>query len=428
MGFHRPSRIALIITIILVLCAGMALLVGASDRTAIDDVKYTAKMILRGHVNPAKLDTGLPVITIETRKRQAVTSKEQYIHAGIEISDPNNSGNNLQTEVEIRGRGNTTWKANKKPYRIKFPEKTSLFGHEKAKSWVLLANNQDTTLVLNTTAFELGRRMEFPFVNHCTHVELILNGRYEGSYTVTEQIQTGRGRVDIDEERGFLVELDNHYDDEPKFRTPLLGLPVMIKHPEDVPEDGAYDFVKTAVNELEAALFSDSFPHNNYRDLIDMDNFIDYIMINEITRNIDLQMFHSIYLHRDGGEDSKIRLGPLWDFDFGFDFNNGFYFNDVSGMFYNTTFRDGLGKPFFDRFFEDPFFRTKYKERWNETYSDLAGMETFIDQTAALVDASQQADRTVWWWKKGNYKEEIERLKDWWRRRIAYLNTEINKW
>jgi hypothetical protein len=34
----------------------------------------------------------------------------------------------------------------------------------------------------------------------------------------------------------------------------------------------------------------------------------------------------------------------------------------------------------------------------------------------------------VWWWKKGNYKEEIERLKDWWRRRIAYLNTEINKW
>jgi hypothetical protein len=268
--------------------------------------------------------------------------------------------------------------------------------------------------------------MGFPFANHCTHVELILNGRYEGSYTVTEQIQAGRGRVEIDEDTGFLVEIDDHYDEEPKFRTPVLELPVMIKHPEDFPEDGAYDFVKSAVNELEAALFSDSFPNNNYRALIDLDNFIDYIMINEITRNVDLQMFHSVYLHRDGSGDSKIRLGPLWDFDFGFDFYAGFYFNDVSGMFYNTTFRDGPGKPFFDRFFEDPSFRTKYKERWNEKYSDIAGMETFIDQMAALLDKSQQADRKVWWWKKGDPKKEIERMKDWWRRRIAYLNTEIN--
>ncbi|MDR1353523.1 MAG: CotH kinase family protein, partial [Treponema sp.] len=61
----------------------------------------------------------------------------------------------------MRGRGNSTWKANKKPYRIRFREKTSLFGYEKARSWVLLAKNQDTTLILNTTAFELGRRIGF---------------------------------------------------------------------------------------------------------------------------------------------------------------------------------------------------------------------------------------------------------------------------
>jgi spore coat protein CotH len=426
MGLRRPFRVVLIIAIILVLCAGMALFVKSSDLAFADDIKYTAKMILRGHVNPAKLDTGLPIIKIETRKREAVTSRERYIDAAIEIIDPNNSRNNLQAEAEIRGRGNSTWGASKKPYRIRFLEKTSLFGHEKAKSWVLLANNQDPTLILNTTVFELGRRMGFPFSNHCTHVELILNGRYEGSYTVTEQIQAGRGRVEIDEDTGFLVEMDDHYDEEPKFKTPVLGLPVMIKHPEDLPEDSAYDFVKNGINEFEAALFSDSFPHNNYRDLIDMDNFIDYIMINEITRNVDFQKPHSVYLYRSGKTDSKIRLGPLWDFDFGFDFNEGFYFNDASGMFYNSTFQNGQGKPFFDRFFEDPSFRTKYKERWNEKYSDIAGMEIFIDQMAALLDKSQQADRKVWWWKKGYPEKEIERMKDWWRRRITYLNTEIN--
>jgi spore coat protein CotH len=421
-------RTILTIAIVFVLCAVMASLAVSSGFIGIDDIKYTAKMILRGHVNPEKLDTGLPIIKIETRSRQAITSKERYINAGIEIIDPNNSRNNLQSEVQIRGRGNSTWNANKKPYRIKFSEKKSLFGHEKAKSWVLLANNQDPTLILNTTAFELGRRMEFPFANHCTHVELILNGRYEGSYTVTEQIQTGRGRVEIDEDTGFLVEIDAHYDEDPKFRTPILELPVMIKHPEDLPEDTAYDFVKNTIHELEAALFADSFPYNNYHDLIDLDNFIDYIMINEITRNDEIQLFHSVYLHQGGNEDSKVRLGPLWDFDAGFDFNSrGVYFNDVSGMFYNTTMRNGPGKPFFDRFFEDPVFRAKYKARWNEKYADIAGMETFIDQMAALLEKSQQADRKVWWWKKGDPKKETERMKDWWRRRIAYLNTEINK-
>jgi spore coat protein CotH len=423
MGFHRP---VLITAIILVLGAGMALLAGVSGLVNMDDIKYTAKMILRGHVDTAKLDTGLPVIKINIHNRRPVTSKEQYMSAVIEIIDTHNSRNNLQTEVEIRGRGNSTWGANKKPYRLRFFEKTALFGYEKAKSWVLLANNRDPTLMLNTTVFELGRRMGFPFTNHCTHVELVLNGRYEGSYTVTEQIQVGRGRVEIDEDTGFLVEMDEYYDEEPKFKTAILELPVMIKHPEDVPDDSAYDFVKNAVHELEAALCAGSFPHNNYRDLIDLDNVVDYIMINEITRNVDIQIPHSIYLYRDGKADSKIHLGPLWDFDVGFDFHDGFYFNDGSSMFYNTTFRDGPGKPFFDRFFEDPYFRTRYKERWNEMYPKITGMETFIDQMAALLDKSQQADRKVWWWKKGDYKKEMERMKDWWRRRTAYLNTEIN--
>ncbi|MDR1277938.1 MAG: CotH kinase family protein [Treponema sp.] len=423
---RRRSLSALAKIIAFNICFGGLLLAGLSGCIKIDDIKYTAKTILRGHVNPAKLDTGLPIIKINTHNGQAITSKETYITADIEIIDPNNSRNNLKSSTEIRSRGNSTWKTPKKPYRLRFFEKTALFGYEKAKSWVLLANNQDTTLMLNSVAFELGRIFGLPFTPHYTHVEVILNGRYEGSYVVTEQTQTGRGRVDI-QDTGFFVELDSHYDEEPKFLTAILGLPVMIKSPEDLTEDSGYDFVRDALNELEAALFADTFPGSGYRDLLDLDTWVDYIMINEITRNVEIQHPKSVFLYRDGKADSRICLGPLWDFDWGFDYNDGEYFNNVTGMYYNTAFRSEVGRIFFARFFEDPFFREAYKNRWNEKYADITGMETFIDQMAAALEKSYRSNSKVWWWQKVDYPVEIERMKTWWKNRAAYLNREINR-
>jgi spore coat protein CotH len=402
------------------LCGGI--LFGVSGCAALKDA---GKKALRGRLDPAKLDTGLPVIIINTHGGRPVTSKELFLAADIEISDPDNGDNNLKGEIEIRGRGNTTWNAPKKPFRLRFPRKTPLFGYEKARNWVLLANYHDTTLLTNTIAFELGRRFGLAFTPHITHVELIVNGRYEGSYVLTEHVQTGSGRVDINEDGGFLVELDTHYDKEPKFRTPLLDLPVMIKHPEDA-EDSGYDFARKAVNDLEAALFSDSFPDTSYRDLIDLDNFVDYIMINEITRNIDLQLPHSVFLYRD--QNSRMKLGPLWDFDYGFDYDGEKHacFNNAAGMFYNTSFREGSGQKFFARFFEDPVFRKAYKERWNIMYPEVINMEAFFDQMASRLEKSYEANGTVWWWFKKDYPKEIVRLKEWWKNRTAYLNQEIN--
>ncbi|MDR1899929.1 MAG: CotH kinase family protein, partial [Treponema sp.] len=252
--------------------------------TACTAIKNMGKTVLKGRINPEEVVTGLPVMRIRTGNGRAVTGKTEYVSALIEITDPDGGGDNPARPAAIRGRGNTSWDAPKKPYRIKFDKKTSLFGRPAAKSWVLLANYQDTTLFLNSTAFELGKLFNLPFTPHYDHVELVLNGRYEGSYVLTNQIQAGTGRVDIDKDRGFLVELDTHYDEDPKFTTPVLQMPVMIKHPEDTEDGPRIDSVKNALYELEAALFDDSFPDNHYRDLINIDVFVDYIMINEITR------------------------------------------------------------------------------------------------------------------------------------------------
>ncbi|MDR1319259.1 MAG: CotH kinase family protein [Treponema sp.] len=378
--------------------------------------------IVKGYVNPAALDTGLPVIKIDTRDNQQITSKEIYIEADVEITDPVNADNNLQAETEIRGRGNTTWGYLKKPYRLKFFDKQSLFGLEKAKSWVLLANYLDPTLIMTSIAFELGRIFGLPYSNHYNHVEVILNGVYEGSYVLTEQVQAGKGRVDIDEDEGFLVELDTYYDEEPKFKTNRYELPVMIKSPEYSENSSApeYDFVKKAINDLEELLYADSFPNNNYRDLIDINAFVDFLIINEIVANGELIHPKSTYMYKDKGS-AKIGMGPLWDFDWAFG-----YTDDRNIYFIDPEKRNQI-HPFFKRFFDDPAFRELYKERWNSHYTEVAGMESFIGNMATRLDKSQKANYAVWkWYTRVNYTSEITKMKAYWHTRVAYLNTEIN--
>jgi spore coat protein CotH len=380
----------------------------------------------KGFYDPASLNTGLPIISIETKDRQAITSKEIYIDAVITISGAGNPSHNLtETATTIRGRGNSTWvEFPKKPYRLKFPEKQELFGYPKAKSWVLLANARDSTLMMNTIALKLGSDMGLPYTNHTVHVELVLNGVYEGSYVLTEQVQVGKGRVDIDEDDGFLVELDHHYDEEPKFTSASSQLPVMIKSPEDLADSSGYDFVKTTINELDALLFEAGFPENGYRDLIDMDTFVKFLLVNEIVGNHELVWPASGYMYKEKDKPlSRICLGPLWDFDWAFACAGGMH-----KYFGNSRYRISLHR-FFERFFDDPAFKTRYKEIWNEYYTQIMNTVSFIDETAAMLDKSQTANFTVWPWRAtGTYQNEISRMKTWWRDRVAYLNTEINKY
>ncbi|MDR1585998.1 MAG: CotH kinase family protein, partial [Treponema sp.] len=270
-------------------------------------------------------------------------------------------------------------------------------------------------------AFELGQRMGLPYTNHYTPVEVFLNGVYQGSYLLTEQMQVGKGRVDIDEDEGFFVELDKHYDEEPKFRTDLYNLPVMIKSPEDLDDPSGYDFVKTAINGLEAAMEADTFPESGYRDLINMDTFVDFLLINEIVHNNELWYPKSTYMYKDKG-DAKISMGPLWDFDWAFGYTGSGH------AYFNSPNSRSVKNAFFQRFFEDSVFTAQYKAHWNAKYVDIARMPAFIDEQAEKLRKSQAENFKIWWTGDTiDYFNEIEKMKTWWTARVAYLNTEINK-
>jgi spore coat protein CotH len=118
-------------------------------------------------------------------------------------------------------------------------------------------------------------------------------------------------------------------------------------------------------------------------------------------------------------------MGPLWDFDGAFS-----YAGDGENIYFERTdYRIRL-HPFFQRFFDDPVFTARYRELWNQYYTDgtITGIVTFVDDMAVKLDASQKANFTVWeWLNHPNYAHEIAKMKSWLSARIAYLNTETGK-
>lgn len=204
--------------------------------------------------------TGLPVISVDIEGGLEVIEKTVKLPSTLNLVNTGNENwEKSNASISIRGRGNSTWSMPKKPYRIDFPSKTSMFGLPAAKKWVLLANYQDPTLLMNDIAFELGNRFGLQYNHSSIHVELFINGTYRGNYQLTEQNEIGEGRVNVDKNNGFLVELDQYYDEDYKFRSNYLNLPVMVIGP-DLESEVGMTYIKEAFQAFENSLFESSFP------------------------------------------------------------------------------------------------------------------------------------------------------------------------
>jgi hypothetical protein len=380
------------------------------------------------------IPTGLPVIYINTQNAAPIISKEDWVRMTVKVvsDNPDHCFETISgDDHRIRGRGNTTWGYPKKPYRMRLrpsPGK-SMFGLTEAENWVLLADWKTTTLLPTTIAFELGQRFNGPlFKNNYVYVDVVLNGEYQGTYILTEHMRVAPGRVEIDENDDYLVEIDSYWDEDPKFRLQNLkggdglGLPIMITSPDYGVNiyDPRYQFVIDSLNEFDAVLSDSNFPNNDWQEIIDIDSFIDYIMINEMVRNNELIHPKSVFMCKVAGE--KIRMSHLWDFDWAFGMGG-----NLSTSASSATRASSKG--FFQRFFDDPVFVTKYKARWNEKYSEIQSMSVFIEETAIKIKKSHSLNYKRWYEGTNNsfvFEDEVNKLKTWWNNRAAYLNTNIS--
>jgi hypothetical protein len=293
----------------------------------------------------------LPIVQIATQNGALPTNKVDYVNSSFALSNAADANHNFNVPMQanygdsnsvgIRLRGNSTMTFTKKPYRVKFDKKRSCFGSVANKSWVLLADYLDVSLIKNYTAMQLARQFDnMPWNAYGTHVVLYLNGEYKGVYFLCDQIDEKDGRLDLEggyengtdfttdglADYSFYVEVSHDHLDDPttdpadvfhvtdfvtSSRYPM-GSPAEIKYPAagDGRCDDATTYIINYVNAVFSALNGDDF--NAFDKIVDTNSFVDFMILNELLMNADAH-WKSIYVSKKIGE--KLTFGPVWDFD-----------------------------------------------------------------------------------------------------------------
>ena len=267
----------------------------------------------------------LPVLYIETENHAPIISKEVYLNAtyrldpmGTEDVEP------LGTEsdplpMQIRGRGHSSWKGAKKPYKLKLGEKMAIMGMPKNKHWALLKPSENTVAGL-----QIGKLMDMAWTPSFRPVEVVLNGDYIGLYFLTETIRIDKNRVNIYEQKdkeldpnlingGWLVEVDN-YRDECQITIPennKWNLTLRYHSPEDL-SNAQLQWLTDEFKAINSTIYSSDKTSKAWEEYIDVESMARFFILHEVMDNPD--GFHgSFYLHKDLSNNSKWIAGPIWD-------------------------------------------------------------------------------------------------------------------
>lgn len=346
----------------------------------------------------------LPVISIETENHTAITSKEEKIPGtlSMDYNGTETYSNLNDCTMVIRGRGHSSWKLPKKPYKIKFEEKVSLFGLTAAKEWVLQPNHADKSLIRNKLAMDMGNVLdEVLFTPHAYNVDVFVNGEYMGVYTLVEQIEVKDGRIPGEKDgtavdTDYLLELGG--DEEATsfgtniFHGVLLKF-IEIKNPDtDVISKEQYEYIRNYVKNADRAVME----LNGYEEYIDVPSVIDWFILNEFSYNVDGTFHRSDYLLKKQG--GKLYMATYWDYDYAF----GNFWRDSAAfdewICLGNENTDGyIEENWCSYLLQDPVFTAQLKERWAQVGDKLyrTAMNT-IEEAEKNVAPSAEENFARW--------------------------------
>lgn len=439
---------------------------------------------------PAAAAINLPIVTINT-DGVAIVDKTTEVPGTITITSadgqtsylPNASDSDNTATFHLHGW--TTMYMPKLPYHVKLNTSLDLLGTmglacpyvtnnkgkptcDKSKSYLLLANYDDKTLLRDWSASALanaipigngylnspsnsptpsGTSTLMPWASHSLFVELFLNGVYEGNYQLIEEVKVDSHRVNITEltetdtapdqvTGGYLMEIDAHEDEAYVFFTPM-GVPIGLIDPDftpdpEIPEQTAY--ISNYVDTAEAALYSSNFtdPTLGWRAYFDEASAINFYIVNDVMGNVDGgDFFSSDYLYKDANN-PLIYMGPVWDFDISSGNTN------YEGIVNPTVPWMQVEAPWYVQWFQDPGFKADVVTQWNALMENgvFTAWLASIQQQAAGLEQSQANNFQRWpmlgieVWPNaeaaGSYDGEVAYFTNWLSLRIAYLDSLFN--
>lgn len=361
-------------------------------------------------------------LAIATEGGADIVSKEDYL-AGTMVLD------GVTHPIQIRGRGNSTWLWEKKPYKVKLATATSLLGMPEERDWVLLANWADRSALRNQLALSFGAaRTSLAWTPHVRYVDVTLNGEPVGLYQLVEQVEQSDARVVLPDD-GMLLEIDRKAEAnlDPFFWSPH-HIPVAYNDPDD-PTVDQQTAVQQAVADLEAALYGADFadPATGYAAHLDLASFVDWYLLSEFFANHDSRFYSSVMVTWVPGE--KFTMGPPWDFDLSA--GSGWFFTMPAEGWWTRKAPDN----WYARLVEDPAFEARLASRWAELRPAFAALVEQIPAAAAALQPYVAADWTLWHEDDSHddlgqihaadYDGEVAFLQQWFTTRLAWLDVQF---
>lgn len=344
--------------------------------------------------------------------------KKNYVSATISIGN-NPDFDYISAEGKIKGRGNATWtNYAKKPYNIKFESKQNPFGFGSNKKWSLLADFCDKSLLRTAYMCEVSKELDMPFSVRYKHVDLYVNGDYLGTYALTDCVEKGKTRVNIGSD-GFIIEDDLYAHLEPLwFETSTKNHRFSFKYPdpeadpvkeaEDYIREGdeKYTFISGFMNNLEAALYSDSFkdPDNGYRKYIDVESFAKWYILMDVTGNWEANLYYVLPDH-----ESKLQMYPAWDSEWSMGLaqrnadDSDWIWPHSRGQYTQQYMIDHAheslvirNKRYFQRLMEDPYFVQCVKDQWTTFSVKVPAIKARLSQERSSLTYSAAANGNRW--------------------------------
>lgn len=263
----------------------------------------------------------MPALYVDVR-----SGSMDYIHMDKNFEEPgvmrlyDEDGTLLVSETldSVKGRGNSSWGAEKKPYNLMLSQERDLLGMGAAQRWVLLAEGLSSSVnIRNKMVYDYAALAGLKYSPDSRWVELYLNGEYAGLYLLCERNEVHSNRVNISGENSFLVSLEFEYRLQEASHPYILTdsgqtLRIHTSAMDDRELDALWQSVENAILKEDGV---DPRTGRHWRELIDMESWARKYLLEEMFGNGDGGSL-SQFFYRDGNDpEGKIYAGPVWDFD-----------------------------------------------------------------------------------------------------------------
>ena len=410
-------------------------------------------------------ESNLPIISINTFGENI--PDEPRINAQMGIINNNSGTNNIEDvfndyngRITIEKRGNSSQEQEKPPYRFETIDddgennNVKLLGLPEENDWILYAPWSDKSLMRNVLIYSLSNDMG-RYAPRSEFVELYLNNEYRGVYVLMEKIKRDKNRVAIsslDPNSNFGDNLTGGYilkfdwaetgDNNGGFFSLIDGMRYNYHYPKpDEISSEQESYIQSYINSYENIMNSNKYnSEQGYSKFIDIGSFVDFIILQEISRNVDAYGL-STYIYKDKESiNNMLTAGPIWDFNHGF--GNCDYYKawETDGWNISYTYEDMDQRAFWWlKLWNDDNFKEMVKDRYKvlrRSILSTTNINTKVDQYVSELGNSVNKNFTKWpilgeyiWPNKevfDTYQEEIIYLKSWINNRLTWMDSELN--